>query len=201
VTAPVLPKSRMKVPEFLAWASGVSRGRYELSAGEIVVMSPERVRHNLVKFAVARALSDSVRAAGLNCTVYTDGVTVVIDEETAREPDAAVQWGAPRDLNSMTVDEPLIVVEVTSPSSAQTDAEIKLVEYFSLQSVRHYLIVHPERGAVVHHRKSEAGDIVTRIMHEGEIDLSPPGTRVTVKALLGPAFGEKSGSDGRETTQ
>ena len=49
-----LPKQRMKVPEFLAWAEAQPQGRYELVNGEVVVMAPERVRHNLVKLAVAR---------------------------------------------------------------------------------------------------------------------------------------------------
>ena len=51
-----LPKQRMKVPEFLAWAEAQPQGRYELVNGEVLVMAPERVRHNLVKLAVARAL-------------------------------------------------------------------------------------------------------------------------------------------------
>ena len=51
MNAPVVPKARMRVPEFRAWADAQSRGRYELVNGEIVAMSPERVRHNLVEFA------------------------------------------------------------------------------------------------------------------------------------------------------
>ena len=81
----------MTVPEFLVWAAAQPRGRYELVRGEVVAMAPERVRHNLVKLAVARSLSAAVARAGLPCTVFTDGMTVVIDNETSREPDAAVQ--------------------------------------------------------------------------------------------------------------
>jgi hypothetical protein len=51
--------------------------------GEIVAMAPERARHNLAKLAVARALSDAVARAGLPCTVFTDGMTVVIDNDTS----------------------------------------------------------------------------------------------------------------------
>src|SRR5205085_8948379 len=79
-----LPKQRMKVPEFLAWAEAQPQGRYELVNGEVVVMAPERVRHNLVKAAVFRALDNAVRTANLPCTVFTDGVGIVINESTVR---------------------------------------------------------------------------------------------------------------------
>ena len=149
-------------------------------------MAPERARHNLVKAAVFRALDDAVRRAGLPCTVFTDGMTVVIDNETSREPDAAVQCGVAIDLDSMVLQAPLIVVEITSPSSERDDTGDKLVEYFSVSSIKHYLIVNPAKKAVVHHARGDAGAITTRIFSEGEIDLSPPGVRVTVADFLPP---------------
>ena len=48
-------------------------------------MAPKRARHNLVKLAVVRALGDAVALTRLPCTVFTDGMTVVIDNETARD--------------------------------------------------------------------------------------------------------------------
>ena len=174
----------MTVPEFLAWASAQPRGRYELVRGEVVAMAPERVRHNLVKLAVARSLSAAVTRAGLPCTVFTDGMTVVIDNETSREPDAAVQCNVSIDLDSMILEKPLIVVEVTSPSSERDDTGDKLVEYFSVPSIRHYLIVNPTKQVVVHHARDEDGEISTRIMSAGQVELAPPGMTVPVRELL-----------------
>ena len=181
-----IPKTRMKVPEFLVWAEAQAEGRYELVNGNIVMMAPERVRHNLMKLAVARTLEDAVKAAGLSCTVFTDGVAVVIDDHTSREPDASVQCGVEANLDSMIIEAPMIVVEVTSPSSDRADSGTKLVEYFSVPSIQHYLIVMPEKRAVVHHQRSADGEIVTRIAHDGELVLAPPGMSVAVSALLGP---------------
>jgi Uma2 family endonuclease len=179
-----LPKTRMTVSEFLAWASAQPRGRYELVRGGIIAMAPERARHNLVKFAVARALSDAVAKSGLPCTVFTDGMAVVIDEHHSREPDAAVQCDVSTDLDSMILASPLIVVEVTSPSSERDDTGDKLVEYFSVPSIRHYLIFNLEKGVVVHHARGEDGDIATRILSDGEVMLDPPGMAIAVKPLL-----------------
>jgi Uma2 family endonuclease len=179
------PKQRMTVPEFLAWAANQPRGRYELVRGEIVAMAPERARHNLAKAAVFRALSDAVAKARLPCTVFTDGMTVVIDNECSREPDAAVQCGVATDLDSTVLEAPLIVVEVASPSSERDDTGDKLVEYFSVASIRHYLIVKPVKNVVIHHARNETGDISTRIVTDGEISLVPPGMAVGARELLG----------------
>jgi Uma2 family endonuclease len=174
----------MTVAEFLDWAIAQPRGRYELVQGEVVAMAPERARHNLVKLAVARALDDAVKRAGLPCTVFTDGMTVVIDDEHAREPDAAVQCGVITDLNSLILEAPLIVVEITSPSSERDDTGDKLVEYFSVPSIQHYLIVNPTKKVVVHHARGQEGKHLTLIASSGEINLTPPGMTVPVAELL-----------------
>ena len=86
-------------------------------------------------------------APGWPCTVFPDGVTVVIDNEHAREPDAAVQCGVAIRSQFVILVAPLIVVEVISPSSERDDTDEKLVEYFSVPSIHHYLIVNPiEKG-------------------------------------------------------
>ena len=54
MSAPALPKVRMKVPEFLAWANEQPDTRYELVDGEIVAMAPDGAKD---------ADLDSVRAA------------------------------------------------------------------------------------------------------------------------------------------
>jgi Uma2 family endonuclease len=73
----------MSVPEFLAWAANQPRGRYELVRGEIVAMAPSGPGTIWPSWRFARALSDAVARAGLPCTVFTDGMTVVIDNDTS----------------------------------------------------------------------------------------------------------------------
>jgi Uma2 family endonuclease len=184
----LLPKQRMKVPEFLAWASEQLDTNYELVDGEVVAMAPDRLRHNLVKFAAARALEDAVKAAGLPCTVFTDGVGVVINDNTTHIPDASVQCGVELKPRSMVLEAPLIVLEVTSPSSEQEDLSAKLIDYNAVPSIRHYLVVLPEKRAVLHHRRNDQGGWLTYIGRDGDLILDPPGIKVPVAGLVGPSF-------------
>ncbi|MDQ3558822.1 MAG: Uma2 family endonuclease [Pseudomonadota bacterium] len=180
-----VPDRLLTSDEFIDWAMRQPSGRYELVAGRVVTMAPERTRHNLVKIAVLLALREGVNRAGLPCTVYTDGMTVVIDRQHSREPDAAVQCGDQPDPDALILDAPLIVVEVVSPSTERDDTGAKLIEYFSVVSIQHYLIVNPEKRVVVHHRR-DGNEIRTRIVGAdgGDLRFDPPGFSVSAAALL-----------------
>jgi Uma2 family endonuclease len=195
MNAPVLPKARMKVDEFLAWSERQPDDRYELVDGEIVAMTRDTVRHNRTKAAAWRTLEDAVQAAGLPCLVLVDGVGVAINDKTLRIPDVLVHCGAEPDPDALIVESPVIVVEVVSPSSERDDIGTKIIDYFSVGSIRHYLIVFSEKRVVVHHRRN-GGEIATRIARDGDIVLDPSGLTVAVAALLGPrpAGGAEAGS-------
>jgi Uma2 family endonuclease len=193
MNVPVLPKVQMTVAEFLTWSERQPDGRYELVEGKIVAMTRDNVQHNRAKAAVWRALDDAVRGAGLPCIVFIDGVGVAINEGTLRIPDVVVHCGAEPPPDAMIVESPLIVVEVVSPSSERDDVDTKLLDYFSLASVQHYLIVFPKRRVVVHYMRGERGKIDVSIAHDGEITLKPPGIAASVAALLGPLHSAQPG--------
>jgi Uma2 family endonuclease len=178
----VLPTIRMTVDEFLAWAEE-QPGRYELVDGVVHAMSPEGAGHGKTKFAVQTALVAGIRS--LPCHMLPDGMTVRVDETTAYEPDALVYCGAKLPPRAVEVSEPVIVVEVLSPSTPRVDASAKLVGYFRLPSVAHYLIVDPDRPLIIHHARGSGDVIATRIVTEGIITLDPPGMDLRVSDVYG----------------
>lgn len=176
-------KPGMTVDAFLVWAEG-RPGRYELMDGEVVAMSPERVRHADTKFAVQLALRTALRAGGLPCRMLPDGLSVKIDNGTVFEPDALVYCGDTLDPDAIVIPEPMIVVEVLSPGTKRIDTGRKLQGYFRLPSVMHYLIIDAERRTVIHHRRADDDLIETRIASSGELRLAPPGLTLPLAALF-----------------
>ncbi len=171
-----LPQQKMTTREFLDWASSQPKGRYELVDGEVVAMAPERARHWIVKGNVFSALRQAIGSAGLPCMVFPDGASVLINDKTTYEPDSTVQCGVTVDLDSMVAEKPMIVVEVTSPTSEVRDHSSKLVDYFSLASIAHVLIVDPVKKVVIQHSRGVGTDLVTRIVREHDaLRLDPPG--------------------------
>ncbi len=114
---------RMTSDEFIAWTMERPKGkRYELVGGEIFAMAPERAIHARVKDNIFRRLVEAVEATGLACEAFPDGMTVVVDETTSYEPDAIVRCGDPLPDVTVTVPDPLVIVEVVSPSTQALDA-------------------------------------------------------------------------------
>jgi Uma2 family endonuclease len=177
-----IAKSDMDVDAFLTWAEGRD-GRWELRDGQPVQMSPERAAHALTKYAAQKALEAAIIRAGLPCRMFPDGMTVRIAARTAFEPDALVVCPPPG-LDAIEIPNPVIVVEVLSPSTAADDHGVKLDGYFSLASVAHYLILDPDRRVMIHHKRAQAGAIETRILRDGLVRLDPPGLEAEVVAFF-----------------
>jgi Uma2 family endonuclease len=173
----------MTVEEFLPWAEG-KEGRWELHDGVPVMMSPERSVHAETKAEAYVALREAIQLKSLPCRVYPDGMTVRVDARTTYEPDALVVCGARVPADAIEIDNPVIVVEVLSPSTAAIDHGRKLSGYFSLASVQHYLILDPERRVAIHHKRGVGDAIETRVLSEGAVKLDPPGFEVAVEALF-----------------
>lgn len=175
----VVPKEKMTVDEYLAWAQG-RPGRFELYGGVVYAMTPERAGHAKVKYAVQTALLTAIRRSGLPCHMLPDGMTIRIDQDTAHEPDALVYCGRELPESAVEVPNPAIVVEVLSPSTRHVDASAKLAGYFRVPTLQHYLIVDPDKRRVIHHARGEGEIIATRIVSEGRIPLDPPGLELTL---------------------
>ena len=176
---------RMTVPEFLAWAETQEHPRHELIDGQPVAMAPERSEHVQAKLWAANALAAAIQHAGVACQAFVEGLTVAVDGSTAYVPDALVNCGEPVAGNLMTAPNPVIVVEVLSPSTRGIDTTVKLAGYFGVPSLKHYLIVDLGRHHVVHYRKQADGTVTVAVMTEGEIVFDPPGISVAVASFLG----------------
>jgi Uma2 family endonuclease len=184
ISMKALAKPHMTVDEYLGWAVG-QPGHFELYRGEVYAMSPETSAHADTKANVYSALRATIRQRHLSCHVLPDGMTVRIDDDTAYEPDALVYCGQKLPPSAIEVPEPMIVVEVLSPSTRRIDVTRKLVDYFRLPSLMHYLIVDLVRPVTLHHARGEGDTIVTRIFSEGIVKLDPPGIEIALSDIFG----------------
>src|SRR5690349_6288747 len=136
-TVATTPTGKMSREEYRRWAEAHPRGPSELVEGEVVAMPPKRVAHARLKMRVALALHQAVRASGLSCEAFPDGVTIEVGEDTDYEPDAVVNCGERLDGDEIAASNPVIVVEVLSPSTQSVDKAAKLADYFRVPSIQH----------------------------------------------------------------
>jgi Uma2 family endonuclease len=172
---------RLTREEFHRWVEGQTQ-RYERIAGEPVAMLPERVQHVRIKSRVWAALDRAIRDGGLDCEALGDGVTIEVDEDTDYEPDAVVNCGPRLPPDATAATNPVIVVEVLSPSTQSVDSGEKLADYFRVPSIEHYLVVRSRRQEIIHHWRAGDG-FVSRAVNVGVIRLDPPGIVLDVAAV------------------
>jgi Uma2 family endonuclease len=175
-------QSRFTADEFIAWALEQETGRFELDNGVVVAMAPERASHVVAKLNAVIALRNAIGARSLPCQALPDGMSVRVNDRTVYEPDALVRCGPALPGDAREVVDPIILVEVVSPSGV--DRGVKLAGYFSLPSVRHYLIVDTDKQVVLHHRRDEEGRITVHIVRDGSLTLDPPGLSIEILDIL-----------------
>lgn len=184
-----IPRHRMTADEFLAWAEAQPKeaGRFELWDGEVIVkrlQQSEQARHWEAKFSIAAALKAAVKKSGLPCFAVPEGAGLKLSNSRVVEPDAMVYCGQRVAPDDLYVPNPIIVVEVLSPSTASFDHGLKLQEYFRLPSVQHYLIIDPKGPLVIHHSRGAGDALLTRIVSPPSLRLDPPGLDVDLSELF-----------------
>lgn len=147
---------RLTVEEYLAWEE-TNFEKHEYIDGEVRCMAGATGRHNRImsntNTAIGRQLDDSdcfllssemrVKASASRY-VYPDLSAVCGEEEFARE-------------SQMELVNPVIVIEVTSPSTLDIDRGEKKDFYFEVPSIQAYLIIDQHRVCAELSARAEAG--------------------------------------------
>jgi Uma2 family endonuclease len=147
-------------------------------------MAPERVEHVRAKLLAVIALRGAIARGELPCEAFSEGLGVMVDEGTCYIPDALVTCGEPLPPDARIATDPIIVVEVLSPSTRDIDTTIKLADYFRIPCLRHYLIIDVGRRSLVLYSRQPDGVVTVSIARTGDIRLDPPGLSVAVTDLF-----------------
>jgi len=180
----------MTVEEFYGWESGDDR-RYELRDGVPVMMAPTLRGHRLVASELLGRIRDALRGRP-GCRVEPEaGLRSALRDRTYLIPDLAVSC-APWRPGERDTPDPLLVVEVLSPSTAEDDRTEKLPDYRAMPSVREVLLIDGDRPAADLHRRSD-GDRWLTFLHRGPdavLELESVGLSLPLGALYPETAGE-----------
>ncbi len=177
---------KMTVDEFVAWLGALEGPeRYELDGGQAVAMSPGTMQHGRVIGRVYAGLAAEIARRGLPCEAAVDGPGVMADEMTYYIPDVSVNWGERVPDDSLYLTNPIVIVEVLSPSTKRLDKHAKLRGYFKIPSIQHYVVIDIGEGVAFHHRRADGDLILTAILREGDLALDPPGLTISAADLFG----------------
>ncbi|MGH9755623.1 MAG: Uma2 family endonuclease [Blastocatellia bacterium] len=177
------PKDYWTVEEYLEFEK-TSPVRHEYVDGEIYAMAGESKNHNRIAGRVYSILDQ--RLAGSHCEAFIENVKVRVrptlyyypDVVVTREPEAVVE-----DDDDYVINDPVLIVEVSSKSTARTDRTEKLSEYKNLPNLREYVIISQYRVQVeVYQRQNEREDWTKQIYSDlqSEIHFDSIGVKISL---------------------
>jgi Uma2 family endonuclease len=127
--------------------------KHEYIAGSIYAMTGSSDTHNLIALNLAMILRDHLK--GTPCRVFMADVKVRIESANVfYYPDLMVSCESPR--NRYYREQPILIVEVLSTSTANFDARAKRDDYQKLESLREYVLVSQECMDVRVYRRVES---------------------------------------------
>jgi Uma2 family endonuclease len=145
------------VDEYLALDRAADT-KSEYVDGEIFAMASASPRHVLIATNIARELGNRLKSSP--CQVYSSDLRVQASRGRAfHYPDVAVVCGRPeyRDDRKDTVTNPLLIVEVLSPSTRNYDHGDKFASYRKLDSLREYILIDTNPCHIELYRRKEGG--------------------------------------------
>jgi Uma2 family endonuclease len=131
--------------------------RWELVGGEIVAMTSASEVHEQIVSNIARPLLQSLH--GERCRVYVGGMGVQRSDDKSDtdqpRPDIVVRCGPLGRRNFIT--DPVVVIEVLSPSTIDIDRGQKLAFYKTLPTLRHVVLVYQDQIRIELYARTEDG--------------------------------------------
>ena len=150
-----LKQQPMTAEEFLAWDE-TQPERYEFVRGEVFMMTGGRDRNNSVMLNLAIALRQHLR--GSPCRVYANDIKLRVEAANCYfYPDLMVTCSSTDQGDRLIKREPVLVIEVLSPSTAAFDRGDKFADYRQLPTLAEYLLVDVDRLRCDLYRKGADG--------------------------------------------
>lgn len=140
----------------------------ELDNGIIRLMAGGTLVHSRIQANVQGILWQALRGSG--CHAFGSDLAVNTHDMSVRYPDVGVYCGKDSEIfdNLKSFSDPVMLVEILSPSTASQDTGIKLNEYRSLPSVQTILLIDPKSETVRAIRRNGAANWTDTVHRAGE---------------------------------
>lgn len=149
----------MTADEFLDALPRMGPGKHALVDGVVYSMAPASPTHAVIQANLARIIGNHLIASRPNCRVMTEaGVKPRVRAKTnVRIPDLTVACGPVAREGDKLVDEPLLTIEVLSPSNDDL-TDVSIMACATIPSVREMLVVDSSRVFAEVWKRNAAGD-------------------------------------------
>ena len=167
--------------------------RHEYIDGAILAMAGGTPRHSLITANVTIALG--LRLRGKPCRVYSSDLRISTKvKNMIVYPDLSVVCGRPRPIEDDrdTISNPVLIIEILSPSTRNRDRGLKAAEYRDMETLLEFLLIEQDRPSIEHWRKVADGhwDVLTVEQADAVLALESIGVDLPLEEVYAGADGE-----------
>lgn len=154
-------------PEAYMEMEMASPERHEYVDGEVFLMTGAASAHNLININLVSLIRDHLR--GGPCRVFAIDIKLRVEAANCYfYPDLMVTCSENDRQSRYVMNEPLLVVEILSPSTALYDYNKKFALYRQLPSLQEYVLVDAEHMGIDRYRRGEGGEWILHPYVAGE---------------------------------
>lgn len=154
-------------PEAYLEMEMASTERHEYVDGEVFAMTGAASAHNDINISLAALIREHLR--GGPCKVYAIDIKLRVEAANCYfYPDLMVTCSEADRQNQYEKREPVLVVEILSPSTALYDRDRKFAAYRQLPSLQEYVLVDAEQQSIECYRRATGGEWILHPYGAGE---------------------------------
>ena len=169
-------KTKISLEEYLE-GEEISKIRHEFIDGEVNAMASESQNHNRISGNIFNALSNHLQDSP--CETYVENIKVRADDDVFYYLDVLVTCDG-NFKNPYYCDEPILIVEVTSPSTVQIDRREKLRAYRQMPTDHEYVVEQEKIWVEIHRRQLDA-TWITYFFSRNDIEFKLESVDLTVQ--------------------
>lgn len=147
----------ISIEEYLRMEEAATR-KHEYYKGEIFAMAGASLGHNIITSNIMMSLPPKLR--GSSCRIFASDLRVHVEANSLfTYPDFSIVCGNPVFYNDdeMNLANPVVIIEVLSPSTKKYDRGDKFRLYQELPSLQEYILVDSQSVLVEYYRKDAKG--------------------------------------------
>jgi Uma2 family endonuclease len=175
---PSAAKKLMSLEDFLAWERE-QPDRHEFDGFAITAMTDGSAAHVTIAMNIAFALRDALRGTG--CRPFGSDMRVIANG-AVRYPGISVVCRPVEDKDDH-ITEPVVVIEVLSPTTERVDRGAKKFDYFATPSIRQYAIIEQDERRVELYTRGETNWTNEVITGDSVLNLSSLGMPLPLDAI------------------
>ena len=165
----------------------------EFVDGEMYAMSGGTSRHSHLAMTLGSELIGQLR--GRKCLVFSSDMKVrIAKSKNYLYPDLSIVCGVEKSFEVDVLENPAVIVEVLSPSTADYDHGKKFSIYREIPSLKDYLLVHTQEIMIEHFTPQADGSWLLAY-HKGMdavVELKSIGCSIALKDIYSGVFPENT---------